>query len=204
MDKNWGFLRETRADAIAAGKDKDTGRNRTGLEDYLAVIFPDISEDNWIHDKAFGVHGGNKYGIRPDYRCDKLNLIIEFDGLPHYQNPETISRDKANQKVYEDNGYKVVRIPYFIQFTNEVVKQLFGVDIKEELFPPEIPSMGPKGRNTPAYCCPAGIFRMAEEIQKFPQQMEVNIRALEQAENECLTGVSMLKKIIETGSCKMH
>lgn len=76
MDKNWGFLRETRADAIAAGKDKDTGRNRTGLEDYLAVIFPDISEDNWIHDKAFGVHGGNKYGIRPDYRCDKLNLMV--------------------------------------------------------------------------------------------------------------------------------
>lgn len=203
MDNKWGFLRETRDDALAAGIDRDTGRHRTGLEEYLAVIFPDVSADEWIHDKAFGIHGNIKYGIRPDYRCDKKRLIVEFDGLPHYNNPDTILRDKSNQKVYEDNGYKVVRIPYFIQLTNEVVKQLFGVNVKESLFPPEIPSMGPKGRNTPAYCCPAGLFRMAREIIKYQQQMDVNILALEKANDEALTRVGMLKSIIGTGKYEL-
>jgi hypothetical protein len=36
----WGFLRETSELAKKAGKDKDTGLHRTGLEDYLKVIFP--------------------------------------------------------------------------------------------------------------------------------------------------------------------
>lgn len=199
----WGFLRETAEVAKKAGKDKDTGRYRTGLEEYLNAIFPNYASD-WVHDKAFRAFDGKSYGIRPDYRCDKLRLIVEFDGLPHYQNPEIIDRDKSNQKIYEKHKYRVVRIPYFIQLTKTVIKQLFDVDMPNEMFPEDIPSMGPKGRNTPAYCCPAGILRMAEEIKKFPQQMEVNIRALEQANNEALTGVGMLKSIINTGKCELH
>ena len=41
----WGFLRETRAAAKKAGIDADTGVKRTGLEDYLAVIFPEVNAD---------------------------------------------------------------------------------------------------------------------------------------------------------------
>lgn len=33
----------------------------------------------------------------------------------------------TNQELYESYGYKVVRIPYFIQLSNEVVEKLFGV-----------------------------------------------------------------------------
>ncbi len=203
MGNKWGFLRETREKAKAEGIDKDTGYFRTGLEDYLAVIFPEINEQDWIHNKSFGKHNGNNYQIKPDYRCNILSLIVEFDGLQHYKNPVTIARDSVNQTIYEGNGYKVVRIPYFIQLTNEVVKQLFGVDVNEPLFPENLPSMGPLGRNTPAFCCPAGLFRMANELKQFPQQMEINIKALENANNETLTGISLLKQIIKTGSCQM-
>lgn len=38
----WGFLRETEKLAEKAGKDKDTGFHRTGLEIYLKVIFTDL------------------------------------------------------------------------------------------------------------------------------------------------------------------
>lgn len=189
--------------AQKAGTDKDTGYHRTGLDEYLAVIFPEYSASDWEHDKAFGKHDNKTYNIRPDYRCDKAHLIVEFDGLPHYQNPDTIERDKANQTIYESCGYSVVRIPYFIQLTNEVVRQLFGRNINEPLFPENIPSMGPRGRNTPAYCCPAGLFRMAKEIQKFPQQMEINLFALKEAQDEALTGYQMLKSIIDTGKLEL-
>ena len=94
--------------------------------------------------------------------------------------------------MYEAMGYKVVRIPYFIQLTNEVIKIMFDRDIKEMMFNPNIPSMGVKGMNTPAYCCPAGIKRMAKEFKLYPQQYEVNICALEK-EDSYLSGFQMLK-----------
>ena len=41
MIKNkWGFLRETAELARKAGIDKDTGIHRTGLDEYLKIIFP--------------------------------------------------------------------------------------------------------------------------------------------------------------------
>ena len=155
MNKIWGFLRETTELAKKAGIDKDTGLIRTGLDEYLKIIFPETKD--WLHDKAFGEYNGQKYKIRPDYRSESLKLIIEFDGLPHYKNPAVIEKDYINQKVYEDNGYKVVRIPYFIQLSNEVVEKLFGVKVPDPLFDATIPSLGINGQHPPAYLCPAGI-----------------------------------------------
>lgn len=194
MDKDnqrqWGFLRETKELAIKAGIDKDTGVCRTGLNEYLEIIFPRCT---WIHDKPFGRHGGRMYKIRPDYLCDELKLIVEFDGVQHYKNPDVIIKDINNQSIYESFGYKVVRIPYFIQLTNAVVQLLFNKTVIEPLFPEEIPSMGPKGRNTPAYCCPAGIKRMAKDFRIFSQQYEVNRKALVAMEDELLSGVKLLE-----------
>ena len=71
---------------------------------------------------------------------------------------------------------------------------MFGRDVKETLFDDSVPSLGVKGRNTPAYCCPAGLKRMAKEFRNYPIQYAVNIKALEDANDEYLTGVSMLKE----------
>lgn len=191
MNNKWGFLRETNIKAQEAGIDKDTGLHRTGLEDYLAVIFPEIDPSEWIHDKAIeGI--GRK--TRPDYRCERLKMIIEFDGLQHYQKPDRIKADFESQKVYEMNGYMVVRIPYFIQLSNSVVKSMFGRDVKQPLFDEKIPSLGVKGHNTPAYCCPAGLKRMAKEFRNYPSQYAVNLKALEDANDDYLTGASLLKE----------
>lgn len=193
-NNRWGFLRETKELAEKAGIDKDTGLHRTGMEDYLAVIFPEIQASEWIHDKIIDGLGRR---IRPDYRCERLKLIIEFDGLQHYQKPERIKADIENQKLYESSGYKVVRIPYFIQLSNDVVKQMFGRNVEEKLFNPSIPSLGIKGKNTPAYCCPAGLKRMAKEFHNYPGQYQVNLKSLLDANNEYLTGAELLKEEYE-------
>lgn len=194
-NNKWGYLRETQNEANKVGLAAN-GLNRTGLETYLKVIFPKISAEDWIHDKIIPGLGKR---IRPDYWCDKLKLIIEFDGVPHYQQPDTIKKDSENQSVYESLGYKVVRVPYFIQFTNDVVKTMFGVDVKEPLFDPTIPSFDGNGKNTPASCCPAGLLRMAEEFHKYPSQYEVNLEALKQINNDFMTGYSLLKQAYEKG-----
>jgi len=192
--KEWGFLRETAQKAIEAGKDLDTGVCRTGLDEYLDVIFPETHD--WVHDKSIkDVPKEKQSKRRPDYRSPSLKLIVEFDGLQHYTNPEKIKADAEAIEYYTSLGYKVVRIPYFIQLSNQAVKELFGVDVKISLFDENIPSLGVKGHNTPAYLCGAGLERMAKEFKRFPKQYEVNLNALKAVNDDYLTGVSLLEKL---------
>ena len=188
MTEKWGFLRETKEDAQRAGLDKDTGLHRTGLEEYLAVIFPNTHD--WMHDQIIPNCGRR---FRPDYRSEREKLIIEFDGIPHYTNPENIQKDIEKTEFYKTLGYNVVRIPYFIQLTNKAIKQLFGRTVEIPMFNENIPSLGIKGKNTPAYLCGAGIQRMKREFQKYPEQLRVNVETLKKENNEFLTGVSLLE-----------
>lgn len=191
-NRKWGFLRETKELAQKAGIDKDTDLIRTGLDEYLYVIFPGVSD--WVHDKAIGKINGVVSRKRPDYRSETLKMIIEFDGLQHYTSPTNIIRDKDNTKFYEELGYQVIRIPYFIQLTNKVVEQLFNVKVEEPLFDESIPSLGPQGQNTPAFLCYSGIKRMAEEFRKFPEQYKVNIDFLKKQDNQFLVEYEILER----------
>jgi hypothetical protein len=197
--KKWGYLRETKEDALKAGMDKKYNIGRTGLEEYLKVIFPDVND--WIHDKTTGIIlDGKKYLGRPDYRSEKLKMIVEFDGLPHYKNPDVILNDEYKNAIYEEAGYKVIRIPYFIQLSNDVAEKLFGVKVKEKLFDERIPSLSIRSRNTAAYLCPMGIRRMAIDFANISmEQYNINTDALlEEAQDEYeiafLSGVYTLKE----------
>ncbi len=192
MNNKWGFLRETSVQAKGAGLDKDTGLHRTGLEDYLKIIFPNV--DDWVHDKALGLVDGKLCRSRPDYRSEKLKLIVEFDGLQHYTKPDIIEKDFKTTKLYQTFGYKVVRIPYFIQLTNKAVKTLFDIEVSEELFDETISSLGIEGQNTPAYLCPAGVVRMANDFKKFPEQQKTNIDFLKYQNDSFKSGVEFLEK----------
>ena len=191
MAEKWGFIRETEEKAKKAGIDKDTGLHRTGLETYLKVIFPNI--DDWVHDTSIQQLNGKKSQCRPDYRSEKLKMIIEFDGIQHYTSPQQIRNDNIRTKEYEQSGYTVVRIPYFIQLTRTAVKTFFGKDMSEELFNPSIPSIGVEGKNTPAFLCPAGITRMAKEFVQHPEQYAVNIEALKKYDDLELTRWDLLE-----------
>ena len=190
--QQWGFIREDAEKAKKAGIDKATGLPRTSLRAYLDVIFPKI--DDWVHDKPIGMKlDGKKLRIRPDYLSDKLKMVVEFDGTQHYEKPDVMRRDLGNTEAYRRLGYKVVRIPYFIQLTQAAVKTLFGVKTRH-LFDGKYPSLVP-GRGSPA-CLPyAGLKRMARVFLHFPEQYKVNVEALKKADDDFLTGVSRLEKM---------
>jgi hypothetical protein len=86
-----------------------------------------------------------------------------------------------------------VRIPYFIQLTNEVVKTLFDVEVKETLFDSSIPSIGSHLPNTPAYLCHQGIVRMAKEYKKFPAQYQVNLEFMKNQKDQFLVEYELLE-----------
>lgn len=193
--EKWGYLRETTELANSAGLDKDTGLHRTGLNAYLSVIFPDVND--WLHDKSVDTLPKElKCRKRPDYRSETLKLIIEFDGVPHYDEPKQILSDYNTKSLYEHYGYKVVRIPFFIQLTNFAVKQLFDVDVDEPLFNVNFPSFGINGI-TPAGVSVAGLYRMAREFIQFPDQYEINLKYLQSVGNEYLTGANLLSYIYD-------
>ena len=100
-------------------------------------------------------------------------------------------QDIESTKLYELHGYKVIRIPYFIQLTNKVVKQLFNINCNINLCPETAVSFDIKARNTPAYMCYAGIQRMKNEFNKFPEQKEINYKYLID-NDEFLSGSSLI------------
>lgn len=182
--KKLHFLRETTS---------EYDNEHTSLYEYLKIIFPNI--DDWIHDKIIpNWRIDNKVvRYRPDYRSETLKMIVEFDGLQHFQNPIEMRKDDLKNELYGGLGYRVVRIPYFIQLTNQVVKQLFGVDVSEDLFDSNIASLGLKWENTPAFLTNEGIKRMALVYRQFPQQYEINKQALEQIDDDFVSGLSLLE-----------
>jgi len=191
LNEKWGFLRESTKKADVDKIKQDFDLPCTGLDEYLAAIFPNV--DDWIHDRQLS----KIYRKKPDYRSESLKLIIEFDGVGHYQNEQTIKDDEEKDKMYREYGYKVVRIPYFIQLTNDVIEKMFGVKMSQLMFDPQIPSFIIKdktSKNTPKHMCTLGIRRMAKEFMKYPEQYKVNIEYLKSAGNASVTGWDMLEK----------
>ena len=129
------------------------------LELYLKNIFPNT---NIIRDRIVPNSGIKN---RPDFRIDELMLIVEFDGYGHYTKPKTILTDNMKDTTYQNMGYTVVRIPYFIQWSKELVKSLFGIDttIKQTYPHGFIDKKAP----LPAEFCSLGLEKFNEDLNKF-------------------------------------
>lgn len=129
------------------------------LGELLKEIFPN---NEFINDKSVPNSNTRR---RPDYRCDELMLIVEFDGDLHYKESGKIKSEAEKNSIYSSMGYKVVRIPYFIQLTNEIVKLLFNKDCN-------ISYKYPHGfisdkATLPADFCEMGINKFISDLNKF-------------------------------------
>lgn len=115
------------------------------------------------HDKSF-IKG---LRIRPDYRSELLKIIVEFDGYNHYTSPDRIVADFENMEIYKSLGYKVIRIPYFVQMSKSVIKYLFekNVDIEQTYKHGFVSS---KATNVlPSSFCMLGIRKFQEDLDRF-------------------------------------
>ena len=105
---------------------------------------------------------------RPDYRCDKLKLIVEFDGYRHYSNCATIIQDMQKDITYSSLGYEVIRIPYFVQLDYTIVKLLFAkyrpAIVEFSTYPHGF--IDAKAMQPYDYCT-AGLSRFKKDMQRF-------------------------------------
>lgn len=167
----FGFVRETEKMALKEGVDS-SGIPWTGLEIYLENIFSDV--DDWIHNKQFP---GKK--TRPYYRSDTLKMVVEFDGLPHFRDRAAFEKDSANTKNYKNAGYKVVRIPLYLNLTTSVINKLFGVNLTQPFFESNV---SPFNKNFQPNCfCMTGLKRMADDYLKYaPEQPPIMMESIKE------------------------
>lgn len=64
--------------------------------------------------------------FKPDFRFDSHHLVIEFDGYRHYQQSSVIVEDEKKDYILIELNYSVIRLPYFVQLDERIVKLLFG------------------------------------------------------------------------------
>lgn len=107
----------------------------------------------------------SKCNGRPDFYLPETDLVIEFDGYLHYSNVATMLRDVEKDQRYSDIGIKVVRIPYFIQWSKELILQEFNIvsDVKQTY---------PHGfiddkAMLPANFCELGIEKFQKDLNHF-------------------------------------
>lgn len=95
--------------------------NEKLLEIYLKYIF---YNHEIIHNKVVPNSGIKN---RPDFRIDSLKLIVEFDGYMHYNCTKTILKDTRVTQIWESLGYKVIRLPYFMQMNKQTLNIFYNI-----------------------------------------------------------------------------
>lgn len=170
----WKYLRET--------QDSDTS---TSLKTCLTCIFP---RHEFIYNKIVpkSVYAQRNSEVqarryKPDARCEELNLIIEVDGLPHYQATHAVIEDSLRDKYFTKFGYKIVRIPYWLQLNHDYIQHIFNIDAPDscELTYSFFDTQQPKSlQDNPgiSVCigsmCEAGRYRFLQEFANLPSKFQ--------------------------------
>lgn len=89
----------------------------SSLSIFLSALFPGITV---VHDRKL-----HAVGFRPDYYLPSLNLVVEFDGFHHYTDNKIAALDIQKNTVLKNQGFSLVRIPYFVQLSEGNIHLLF-------------------------------------------------------------------------------
>ena len=146
----------------------------------LQRLYPD---QEWIYNEYLRGEDGKvvktrtSKRLRPDFLCKTLKLIVEIDGdsarnKGHYSKTETVVNDQVKDESYRELGYKVVRIPMYVQLDQTMVKHYFGLDYKEPLYLAcHMHGFAHPDVTLPADFCELGVERFEREMAELPESV---------------------------------
>ncbi|MFV8834746.1 hypothetical protein ACNSTU_07235 [Aquisalimonas sp. APHAB1-3] len=106
--------------------------------------------------------GGTRYRWDMTYTRFGQTVAVEFDGDEHYRDTRKIRVDRIKDEIAHENGYSVVRFPYWIQLTTETLWHYFGLQANViQSFPHGFIDSRAK---LPASFCELGIERFKDEM----------------------------------------
>ncbi len=123
-----------------------------------------VGEAAWRGSEQRVIHGKK---LRWDmvFEASSGKVAVEFDGDEHYRHSLKIKVDREKDGYARDDGYRVVRVPYWVQLTTETLKYYFDLDAK-------VVQDFPHGFITtkvfPASYCEMGIDRFRRELDALP------------------------------------
>ena len=62
------------------------------------------------------------------YQIDGVVTGVEYDGDEHYRHSIKIKGDQAKDDIARNQGFQVVRFPYWIQLDNLTLEHYFGLE----------------------------------------------------------------------------
>lgn len=132
-------------------------------ENALIAILLKYVDKNGIFNKAF-----KPWKFRPDFVSHKHKIVVEFDGYQHYTVAKSVINDQIKDASIISVGYSVVRIPYFVQFTETIAKELFpNFEFDRSAY-----NLYPHGFIDskvilPADFCSLGVYRFKKDMERF-------------------------------------
>ncbi len=147
-------------------KNKDCFLDEYFLRFYIKYIY---YNDELLFNKKF-----KEYNIYPDILVKNKKIIFEYDGPTHYTTNETIIKDYDKDYLFREKGYKIIRIPFFIEFNEKIIKKYFGekyIDIsstyKNGFIHPNVV--------LPTSFCERGLYRFIDYIENIEDDIKTDI-----------------------------
>ncbi len=170
----WKYLRET------SSKYFNPSRNTT-LQEYLEAIYPGIE---------FEYQSSIKKNELPEntepkrYVCDAiskdLHLVVEFDGLNHYNDTQICLNDIKRDEWFKSLNYRTIRIPYWIQLSKDVIETLFDIVVTQEFCQLDYSFYDPEHNRVnfnilPGNMCELGRRRFIREFNNFNLETRLQV-----------------------------
>lgn len=136
------------------------------VEDKLVRIVQEVVGDRF-EGKQTKVAEGRRYKWDCTYiGTGGRRVCVEFDGARHYTNLRTIKSDEEKNALAASQGHIVIRIPYWVQLTDQTVKHYFGWDaeVSQDFQHGFIASTA----HSPSYYCELGLQRFRNELESLP------------------------------------
>lgn len=164
--KEFGYGRLVRTtDKMAEGEDS--------LKAWMTYIFPeeDVRINTTVPSDIQLRRGANTArNLRVTCRIERLSLVVELDTLKLYQSPYLIQKSRDQEAYLVSLGYRVIRIPYWVQLSTDAIFHYFGVS---DLLGCDYPSgfyvsRDPCFERTPANYSTAGLKLMVSQLRTLP------------------------------------
>ena len=106
---------------------------------------------------------------------DGREIAVEFDGDQHYRDTLVMKLDLEKEDLADEARIEVVRIPYWVQLTDDTAKHYFGDLFDGIHIEQDYPHGFIKSKIFPASYCAMGVERFMAELHDLPYDIFVEI-----------------------------
>ena len=176
----------------------------------LEIMFP--KEEIKTQERFYYESTSRRKFFKVDYFIPGKGIVLEWDGPAHYTDIWRIKRDEIRDDFFENEGIKVIRLPYWLQMQKGVPDFIFSktltaeeeLDIAGKIY--GVSDIGKiqysglyKSRHTPANYIEKGRDRFKKELRYFPKivlkSVQITLKAYISRVNdiECVLSTDLLE-----------